>query len=124
MIDFVERILLCQDRFAFLSVFSKTLTSSFVVAKDSVGFKTFSRFIKHVDGATAGLTLVDDHLSFYRLLTSNATMSKDEGELARGAFLDILSASSRSLEIPVCAGEFPLSSTYQKVLLLLLVPIF
>ena len=123
MIDFIDRILKCPDKYVFLDAFSKVLTSSFVLAQDSAGFKSFLQFIKTVDGDAndTASSLLDDHLIYYRLLSSNSTQKKSVDELIKGGFYEILTSAYKSFDYSINHQIFSSASTYQKLLLLLVV---
>ena len=123
MIDFIDRILKCPDKYIFLAAFSKVLTSSFVLAQDSSGFKSFLQFIKTVDGDAndTASSLLDDHLIYYRLLSSNSTQKKSVEELIKGGFYEILTSAYKSFDYSINHQIFSSASTYQKLLLLLVV---
>ena len=124
MNTFIKRVLKCNDQIEFLKVFSKSMISSFVANRNKICLKVFFQFIKDDsdrDRHDVLPTLLDDHLTFYRLLTSSGTLTLDESDLVRGAFYNILVSIGTEFEIRICHGDFPVASVYQKLLLLLMV---
>jgi hypothetical protein len=124
MNTFIKHVLKCNDQIEFLKVFSKSMISSFVANRNKSCLKVFFQFIKDDsdrDRHDVLPTLLDDHLTFYRLLTSSGTLALEESDLVRGAFHNILVSIGTEFEIRICHGDFPAASVYQKLLLLLMV---